>query len=341
MLKLSEILDRITAPETIAMPAALLANPELTATSKVLWAWLNFNIPSIRALARWTGFSRNTVRVNLEKLEALGWVEQLEPGPNGSQSYRPRFDSGPAAMLPVQLLQARDVRPQGKVIYCCLQLVPECYRKEGQLRLTRLHQSAGVCHNTAKCALKNLVARGWARAEQDHRLAPLVFTLLNPVFRRQVGEVEAAHRRTQRAPFLGEALAAEGCRLLSPETQYFDNARPAGFEHPMTGERLEFDRYYIQAGVAVEFNGPQHDGPTAHFPDEQAWRRQRVRDLVKLGLAVERGIKLIVLRPEDLDLVTLRERLRGYLPLRDLSNHQPLVEYLTFRYEQYRGRLVG
>lgn len=39
------------------------------------------------------------------------------------------------------------------------------------------------------------------------------------------------------------------------------NASPGYLINPYTGERMQFDRYY-PPGVAIEFQGAQHDGPT-------------------------------------------------------------------------------
>jgi len=341
------MLPKLSPPPSVKLPAVLLADRRLTAWTKVLWAYLQPELRpdpdycSIRGLTRQTGFSRNTIRACLGRLAEAGYVRRGEPGPDGRYPWQPRSvpppaaSSGPEASVPLHLLNAHGLRPQCTVLYACLQLAATG-RKRGQVRYAELPALAGVCYNTAKAAVRDLEPYGWVSLTQQDRLCPLTFVLENPVYARQLAEVEEAWRRIEEAPHRGEAIMHELCSVRFASRHYIKNATLGWLISPRTGQELEFDRYYPRHGVGIEHNGLQHYGPTAKYPDREAARRQRERDLWKLGLSVEEGVDVIVIRSEELSLKTLEERAEGLLPLRDLTGHELLVEYLEHESRKYR-----
>src|SRR5690606_12471297 len=108
--------------------------------------------------------------------------------------------------------------------------------------------------------------------------------------------------------------------LLIDSDEYEDNAAPGFLVNPLTEERLQLDRYY-PPGVAFEFNGPQHYGPTEHYTAEEAVK-QRVRDLIKAGICAGRGIQLKIVHAEDLSLSKMKKIVGHLLPLRDLRRSE-------------------
>jgi hypothetical protein len=161
------------------------------------------------------------------------------------------------------------------------------------------------------------------------------FTLRNPGLERQEAEVEQAMQRLNEAPFDGEALMREYLSLIVASDQFEDNATPGFLVNPFTGEELEFDRYY-PPGVAFEFQGAQHFGPTARFPDERKARNLRGRDVVKLGLCAARGIALVEVLPTDLTLKRMLAKVGSLLPLRRLDGHELLIACLEANSRTYR-----
>lgn len=66
--------------------------------------------------------------------------------------------------------------------------------------------------------------------------------------------------------------------LLVDSDHFEDNATPGFLVNPLSGEELQYDRFYPPR-VAFEFNnGPQHDGPTALYASGRDIRRLRARD---------------------------------------------------------------
>ncbi|WP_264844312.1 hypothetical protein [Caldinitratiruptor microaerophilus] len=133
--------------------------------------------------------------------------------------------------------------------------------------------------------------------------------------------------RLEREAYKGEAVIKELANVQVASNRFHDNARPGFLVNPLTGERLEFDRWYLE-GVALEFQGRQHYEPTEAFPDPEKQRQQRARDLIKLALAREHGVRVVLIHPEDLTFERLRAKLEGLLPLRELHEEDPVVQYL-------------
>jgi hypothetical protein len=73
--------------------------------------------------------------------------------------------------------------------------------------------------------------------------------------------------------------------------------------------------HYYKVGVAFEFNGPQHYGPTEKYPDQRDATALRTRDLVKRGLSAENGITLIVVRATELSIGAICRLAERHLPV--------------------------
>ena len=98
-------------------------------------------------------------------------------------------------------------------------------------------------------------------------------------------------REILRAEFKGEAPMKEALSLLVDSRVFLDNASPSFLVNPDTGEKLEFDRYYPKDDVVFEFDGAQHYVATERY-DEEAVRKQRLRDAAKRDICAESGIRL-------------------------------------------------
>jgi hypothetical protein len=93
--------------------------------------------------------------------------------------------------------------------------------------------------------------------------------------------------------------------------------------NPLTGERLELDRYY-PPNLAFEYNGTHH-------------YRAHLRDLIKAGLCLYRGIHLVIIHPTDLSLQGIIDRLPPGTPRRSLSGQEPLIDLLEEASLSYRA----
>lgn len=296
----------------IRLPVPLLLRSDATASAKVLWMASQLQSPANPAeLEVHTGLSRRTIQ------------RALDPAATFS-----RNSGGPWVKVPAALLRDRSVSAHAKVLYGLLQTTPGFRGQKGHFTYAALCAVTGWGPNTLKRAIAKLKDAHWIRSTQRTRLSPLHFTLGSPALRRALAESVLAERRLKRAQYGGEAIMQEYLSLVVDSTQFIDNARPGFMINPLTGERLEFDRYYEQPSrVAFEFHGAQHFGATAKVTEAQA-EEQRIRDLIKAGLCVYEEIRLVVVQTEDLSLQGMIQKIGGLLPLRDLAGREPLIDLL-------------
>lgn len=313
-------------PKQYRVPAALLLAKTLSASEKILWIALQFrskpHLP-VAELAMRSGLGVSTVRVSLPQVTG----------------FRPGTPRGPSVLIPADLLQDPQLKAQPKLMYGSLQLVPQFERPAGRTAVTELASLTGISAHTVRSALRSLREHGWLQVAQAGKFSPIHFTLCNPMADLRSRSVQAARRRLDAAPFTGEALMREYLTLLVESDEYEDDASPGFLINPFTGEEMQLDRYY-PPGVAYEFNGPQHYGPTARYPSEEEALKQQVRDFLKERICARRGIRLVIVRPEDLSLDGMVEKVRGLLPLRSLEGHEDLVAFLESRSLPYRRKAL-
>lgn len=295
----------------IQVPASLLLDPNLTTQNKVIWM-VRHLLPEadparVQAL---TGFCRQTV------LNGLAWVAGF-PAPRG----------WPKVRMPVALLTEPGVGARAKEIYGFLQTVPTFRGNRGQFTYAGLSAMTRLGPNTLKRAMADLTGSGWVRTTQKSRLGPIHFKLGTPEQRRREAEAAVAERRLRRALYGGEAIMQEYLSLLVDSKDFADNIRPGFLVNPLTQERLELDRYYRSHQVAFEFHGDQHDRASDQFSQRDV-DDQRLRDLIKAGLCVYEGIRLVIVRAENLSLQGMIRKIGQGMPLRDLTGQERLIDHL-------------
>lgn len=311
----------------VKAPKALLLDPELSVSAKLLWLLMQTldpkaDPPTPPMLGALTGLTAKTVRHGLAQLSNL-----------------PPMPKTPAATLPEDLLSSTDHRPQAKLLYGILQLTPGFSYPRGQTTYADLSGMTGLSPRPTREAFAALVQAGWLQFTQAGRKAPLTFKLLHPATTR--GDVlyrNAFHRLTKRR-YPGEAIMREFLTLLIDCDQFQDDATPGFLVNPVTRERLGLDRYYPELKVAFEFQGAQHFGETEKVSDEES-RVQQARDLIKIGLCVRQGITLAEVLPRELTFKGLQKKVSALpVPLRDLSGHSRLIRFLSERASRYRSKI--
>lgn len=55
---------------------------------------------------------------------------------------------------------------------------------------------------------------------------------------------------------------------------------------------------------------------------------QHLRDLIKAGICLYRGIHLIIIHSEDLSLQSMTHKIGQSMPLQNLAGHEPLIDVL-------------
>lgn len=336
----------------VRVPHALLFDRRLDRTAKFVWMVCRLlggpPLPRTGLVQAEAGLARHTVLRALARLRAAGW---LPPGPPmaatgarlaGEPAAVPGTASGPPAPagvpVPADLMLDRRLTIQARVLYAILHSIAGPNQVQGRCTLADLSQKAGVSPNTVRRALRALAAAGWLDLPQGNKFSTVEFVLSNPAARQRDEAVARVARRLKAARFRGEALMREYLTLIVDSDQYDDDASPAFLVNPFTGEEMQFDRYY-PPHVAVEFNGPQHYGPTEQYPDATEALKQQARDYIKQLICADRGIHLIIVHPEDLTLERMQEKVREHLPLRDLAGHEAVAAYLERMSRAYRRQV--
>lgn len=352
----------------LRVPLALLTDPTLTASMKVVCMALSFSPASkgeklcASHLASRIGLSKETVRralllLSQRKLDAsitsFATSRTIEPkrvarpsdfshrassaamalNAEGSPD-RSRSLTGPTVRIPRELLFDGSLSAEARIVFGLVQAASVFQDPSGETTYAELAHLSGRDARTVRKALRELGAAGWIEYTQENRRAPVQFRLRNPVAEARALEIERLKRRLERASFLGEALMREYLSLIVDSDEFEDNAAPGFLVNPLTDERLQFDRYY-PPDVAFEFNGPQHYHPTEMYSAEEV-SRQRVRDLIKRGICAEKGIKLIVVHAEDLTLEKMKRKVEGHLPLRSLVGYEDFIDHLEQVSRSYR-----
>jgi hypothetical protein len=323
----------------VVAPAALLLARDLAPSDKLIWLLLSLQArQSTAQLAGQSGLTRRTVRKCLAHLEQVGWAQT--PAPDQYTAAWPRSTGTAAGALPPRIPSSllRDQRTSAfaRLLYGVLQLTPGFNHPSGRFTYASVSVLTGICAKTVKLTTGGLVRSGWLQATQEHQLAPLTFTLRNPVAERKQAERDEAKERLINAKYRGEAIMREFLSLLVDSEEYVDDADPGFLVNPETLGKLQLDRYYAK-GIGFEFQGPQHDHPTENFTEEDV-ARQKARDFIKLGMCVKLGITLVEVRPEELSLKTMQQKIGTLLPLRDLTGHEQLAGFLERVARGYRPK---
>ncbi len=232
--------------------------------------------------------------------------------------------------LPPELLRREDISPTAKFLYLVAQAThPGSLAELGRAAGVERRQTARLCAHLART--------GWMKLARSGRE-----TVPVPVCPAAVEEQQAERllKVVAMSRHKGECLMKCWLDLLVASDDFVDNARPGFLGNPLSGESLEFDRYYLD-GVAFEFNGPQHYGPTASFPDEQAFREGRARDLLKKGLSREKRIELVEITADDLSLDGITAKLPALLPRSVVDRDGPYAMALERLCQEYRAKATA
>jgi hypothetical protein len=93
-----------------------------------------------------------------------------------------------------------------------------------------------------------------------------------------------------------------------------------------------------RAGVAFEFNGWQHYGPTEKFPDEKELKEAQARDLIKKALSDDHGVKLVTVTAVHLVPAEFVKLLPADLPRNCVDEDGPYFTALANLCVGYKDR---
>lgn len=206
--------------------------------------------------------------------------------------------------------------------------------EDAGISLRRLVQFTGYAINTVRKELKQLADLGWLEISFGRRRC-MRYRLCDPIRKDELERYERLMLQLKNFPYRGEAILKGILDIIVAESRFTDNARPHFLINPLTGLPLEYDRYYPDWRVAIEFNGAQHDQPTEGTSNAHS---VYVRDLFKEALSLRNGVTLIAFRPPELSLATVTMKLRGHLPLRRISASDPSIPLIEQYARGYRLR---
>ncbi len=321
---------------TLKAPVMLLQDKRLTDADKHVWLvmWLDRqdksidNLASPTRLAERTGRSRFIIYHCLARLAATGWYQAPQPTLAPFSRWE-EWVSLPADLLTCRQLQSRDI-----VVYSILQ--SKAFRcPQARFSYQALSRNVGRCLKTVRRAVQVLKEIHWIKTKQTNRLSPIRFALDHPYAvycRKQIAILE---QRLAYTPLRGQEIAVAMTTFLLEPAAFQVESRLSCLTNPATGRLLEVDLYIEKYNLAVEYQGPQHYRPTDYSTAEEVARQQQ-RDAIKAQLLQDNKINLVELTAEDLSLQTIRGKLQGLAPLRDLRGLAPLARYLEEKGRRYR-----
>lgn len=319
-------------PTLVAIPLSALLSPDLTPATKLVWMSQQIEpgmetreLQSPSRIQREIGICRPTARKALRRLTA-GWRPRVPLDVRGLKYT--------VVDVNLDLIRDKSVPGIARVLYPILRALTQ--RKRTAV-LSSYADIARITHlqpRTVRLAIRALVNAGWLAISQVHQRATIRFSFPNPKAVSQKAEVRRAKQRLEKSKFRGETLALLWCDALVADANYRDDHFPKSLTNPETNQSLQADRYYVGRNVAIEFDGPQHDGPTPLFSETET-KRQIARDKLKREICRRQRIPLITLRPEDLTFQRLQAMLGSVLPLLDLTGEEPVIGYLERESAEY------
>lgn len=318
--------------QAVWVPFSVLNDRDHNPNTRLIWVLICYHAaeslpttPTDEHLHQLSGLDRRTIALARARLAASRLVPCfLRPHPA-------------SASIPARLLTDTGISTRARLLYGQLQRVPDFRNDGGSYTYKVLSGLTGTSDDALRRAVAELVASGWLSVSQSSRKSPVSFRLRNTVTPRLWARIARIRRKVKGGQFRGETLLREFLNVIIALEEYQDDASPDFLLNPYTLELMEIDRFYPTVAVGFEFQGAQHYGLTdlATF-DETV--KQVGRDAMKAFICQARGIDLVVIRPEDLSLRALEQKIPRRLPRRDLTDMVPLVDVLEEIAQEYQER---
>ncbi len=240
-----------------------------------------------------------------------------------------------ALLIPVKVLVADNLPLSARLLFFLILLKTRESGKACTLTQDEMATILGVSRSTVYRDLRVLLSAGLIKIE-GHRK----YVALDPDRAKDQAAIEKAKLRVAHAKSIGQGLLQALGTEVFDDDSFIADARLDCMTNKKTGAQLELDLYSAKYKVAFEFNGAQHEGPTELYPDEEEAGERQMLDDVKVGLCVKNGIKLIIVRPEDLSVQRLLALVGDALPLRPGALDSAVVAYLEKMCYFYRRKAL-
>lgn len=116
--------------------------------------------------------------------------------------------------------------------------------------------------------------------------------------------------------------------IVAPRVRLVYDCRPAFLTNPETKRPLEYDILAPDHQWAVEHQGDQHFGVTELYSDRDQLRERQKRDVIKVGLSKQHGIRLFTVTKHDLCFEKMLQMVPVDVPKRDFDPKGPFAEML-------------
>lgn len=323
---------------TVPTPTRLIGDTDLPVGAKALYmAMLDGRNPgtwecakSRAELAAAAGFrSVQSVSAHLPQLAETGWIAMPERGRRPLRIRLLPLSGETTVKIPGMLTSQRGLTPAAKCLYALLVMRRNSQTGQYQGRQSELLIQPGLnSPKTLQMATVQLQQAGWLALRSHSGVGGRKYEPLDPHLHLRQAVLARLQLRLERKAYIGEALMQAMLTECVADPGFQDNARLSQIANPLTGEPLEFDRLYLNARVAIEFNGPQHYKTTEAFPSLDEVRAQQARDLMKEAQAVRHNYTLVTVEPRELSFKALITKLAPLLPIRPLRHEDPVVRAL-------------
>ena len=241
-----------------------------------------------------------------------------------------------ALLIPVKVLLADNLPLSARLLFFLILLKTRESGRACTLAQDEMAIALGVSRSTVFRDLRMLLSAGLIKIE-GHRN----YVALDPDRARDQAAIEKVKLRVAHAKSVGQGLLQALGTEVFDDDSFIADARLDCMTNKKTGAQLELDLYSAKYKVAFEFNGAQHEGPTELYPDEQEAGERQMLDDLKAGLCLKNGIKLIVVRPENLSVQSLLALVGDALPLKPDALDSAVVAYLEKMCYYYRRKALA
>lgn len=224
-------------------------------------------------------------------------------------------------VLPKQIMCDRRLRRTSQLIYSCMRAHPKSTFKGYAAKLS-------IPYATVRRCIKELEHHDWVYSFRDPKSGERIYVPWMPL------DVEkaVASRAEQLAdvmPNRGEWLMKAVLDITVDDDNFLNNAR---FQWTVSGtgdNRLEFDRFYPDARVAIEFQGRQHYEEVTFRDGKTNLQKQQDLDGRKALACLRQQVTLVEIPDIELSYETLVAKLGGLLPFLPPRTDRPLFRTLA------------
>lgn len=219
-------------------------------------------------------------------------------------------------LVTLRLVQDRRLSSSSRVLYQAM---------NANVKTTAKGYAAafGIPPGTIRRCLSELQQCGWAYTYRNPKQRELIYAPCMPLdVEREVAEL--GEQLADSAANRGEFIMKMMLDTLVNDPNFIDNARLRWTRLGTGHSRLEFDRYYPDARVAIEFQGRQHYEEVEFNNRKSDLAAQQIRDGLKALACLRQQVTLIEIADFELAYDNIVAKLTNHLPLLPLRMDRPL-----------------